>query len=207
MKTPSKSKAPETVYVPPPGSVKGQLKAIGGSTSDDFNNILANQVRHGLWRAHSDKEAQGRQLQAVLAALMGIGPRDELEGMLAGQLTAVHAAAMECFRRAMIEQQSFEGRRENLSQANKLVRSYAALLEALDRHRGQGTPQRVIVERVNVSQGGQAIVGPVHAGGGALGGIGEQPHAQQLAYAPGATMPGDPSAQREAVPVSAGGEA
>jgi hypothetical protein len=30
----------------------------------------------------------------------------------------------------MIGEQSFEGRRENLAQANKLSRTYAALLEA-----------------------------------------------------------------------------
>ena len=39
---------------------------------------------------------------------------------MAAQLIASHTAAMECYRRAMIGEQSFEGRRENLSQANKL---------------------------------------------------------------------------------------
>ena len=62
MKAASKIKAPTTVYVPPPGSVRGELKAIGGSTCDDFNNILASQVMRGLWTAHSDKEAEDRQL-------------------------------------------------------------------------------------------------------------------------------------------------
>ena len=46
---------------------------------------------------------------------------------------AAHNAAMECYRRAMIGEQTFEGRRENLAQANKLSRTYAALLEALTR--------------------------------------------------------------------------
>ena len=39
---------------------------------------------------------------------------------MTAQLIASHTAAMECYRRAMIGEQSFEGRRENLSQANKL---------------------------------------------------------------------------------------
>jgi hypothetical protein len=47
---------------------------------------------------------------------MGIGPRDALEGMMAAQLVAAHNAAMECCRRAMIGEQSFEGRRENPSE-------------------------------------------------------------------------------------------
>ena len=36
---------------------------------------------------------------------------------------------MECYRRAMINEQTFEGRRENLNQANKLSRTFAALIE------------------------------------------------------------------------------
>ena len=40
-------------------------------------------------------------------------------------------AMMECYRRAMIAEQTLEGRRENLNQANKLSRTYATLIEAL----------------------------------------------------------------------------
>jgi hypothetical protein len=43
--------------------------------------------------------------------------------MLAAQLLASHNAAMECYRRAMISEQTFEGRKENLNQANKLSRT------------------------------------------------------------------------------------
>ena len=39
---------------------------------------------------------------------------------------------MERYRRAMFADQTFEGRRENLSQANKLSRTYALLLDALN---------------------------------------------------------------------------
>ena len=55
-------------------------------------------------------------------------PQDELEGMLAAQLVACHNASMECYRRAMIDSQTFEDRRENLNQANKLSRTYVTLL-------------------------------------------------------------------------------
>ena len=48
----------------------------------------------------------------MVAALVGYRAQDELEGMLAGQLVAANAAAMECYRRAMIgEQTSRVGRR------------------------------------------------------------------------------------------------
>ena len=68
-----------------------------------------------------------------------------------------------CYRRAMIAEQTFEGRKENLSQANNLSRTHAALLEALNRHRGKGQ-QKVTVEHVHVHEGGQAIVGNVVGG-------------------------------------------
>jgi hypothetical protein len=141
-------------------------------------------------------ETRDKQYRAALAAMVSIGPKDELEGMLAAQLLACHYASMECYRRAMIGEQTFEGRRENLSQANKLSRTYAVLLESLNRHRGKGT-QKVTVEHVHVHEGGQAIVGNVEAPGGGLAAkSGDQPHAQ-LAYAPGIAVPsadtsGDP---------------
>ena len=80
--------------------------------------------------------------------------------MLAAQILASHNAAMECYRRAMISEQTFEGRRENLNPANELSRTHATLLEALNRHRGKGQ-QKVTVEHVHVHSGGQAIVGNV----------------------------------------------
>jgi hypothetical protein len=52
----------------------------------------------------------------------------------------------------MLPEQTFEGRHENLNQANKLSRTFAALIEALDRHRGKGQ-QRITVEHVNVHPG------------------------------------------------------
>jgi hypothetical protein len=128
--------------------------------------------------------------------MIGIAPRDELEGMIAAQLIACHNASMECYRRAMLREQTFEGHRENLNQANKLSRTYATLLEALNRHRGKGQ-QKVTVEHVHVHEGGQAIVGNVEAGGeGAAAKSKEQPHA--LTYAPITPMP---SANAAGMPV------
>ena len=125
-------------FVGNPEALKPRLKQLGGSQSDDWNNVLANQTFNTLWVAHSNDETRQCQYSATGAALVGIGPKDEAEGMIAAQLLAAHNAAMECYRRAMIPEQSFEGRRENLNQASKLSRTYASLLEALNRHRGKG---------------------------------------------------------------------
>jgi hypothetical protein len=94
-----------------------------GSQSDHWNNVLGNQALQSLWIKHSDKQARDQQYGATIAALIGIGPTDEIEGMIAAQPIAAHNAAMECYRRAMIGEQTFEGHRENLTQkANRKTR-------------------------------------------------------------------------------------
>ena len=193
-------KSEPEVHVHDVSKLRGHLKVIGGSMSDDWNNLVANQTTRTLWFfADSDPEEIRRERHAAVDALMGIKPGDELEGMIAAQLIACHNASMECYRRAMIRDQTFEGRREALSQANKLSRTYAALLDALNRHRGKGQ-QKVTVEHVHVHEGGQAIVGNVESrGGGFASKAKEQPHA--LTHAPGATMPGA-DAPRQPLPVA-----
>jgi hypothetical protein len=183
--------------------LKGKLKHVGGSMSDDWNDVLGNQALRSIWRS-SDAQYRQEQERAVVAAMIGIAPGDEIEGMLAAQLVACHNASMECFRRAMIGEQTFEGRRENLNQANKLSRTYAVLLEALNRHRGKGQ-QKVTVEHVHVHQGGQAIVGNIEAGAGIARKLEDQPHAKQLAHAPGAAMP-SPDEEGDRVPIACDAE-
>ena len=138
----------------------GRLRKLGGSRSDDWNVRVAKDTIEALWLKNSDVDGRQQQVSAAVAALIGIAPKDEIEGMIAAQLIAAHSAAMECYRRAMIGEQTFEGRRESLSQANKLSRSFAVLLDTLNRHRGKGQ-QTVRVEHVHVHSGGQAVVGAV----------------------------------------------
>lgn len=199
---------PPTVLTEDPEGWKGRLRNIGGSQSDQWNNTLANQATQALWVKNSSAEECGKQLSATIAALIGIAPKDELEGMMAAQLIAAHNATMECFRRAMIGEQTFEGRSENLSQANKLSRTFATLIEAFNRHRGKGQ-QKVIVEHVHVHAGGQAVVGmvatPGQPGGGDAGKFEEQPHAKQIANAPEPAMPRTDQ-KPDALPVTRNGK-
>ena len=137
------------------------VKVASGSDSVHFQRELFDQVNESLWLPEWKTKEQ--KLQAAMAAydaLKEIAPRDELEGMLAGQMVASHNAAMECLRRAMKEGQTFEGRDQNLKHATKLMALYERQLAALDKHRGKGQ-QRITVEHVTVEAGGQAIVGNV----------------------------------------------
>jgi len=201
----AKDTKPSTGVASNPDDLQGTLKNIGGSHSDHWNNILVNQTLQALWLEHSDPGTRDKQYSATVAALVGIGPKDELEGMMGAQLIAAHNAAMECYRRAMIGEQTFEGRRENLAQANKLSRTFATLLEALNRHRGKAQ-QKVTVEHVHVHAGGQAVVGVVEPPGGGDRAKSEfQPHAKQIAHAPQPAMR-CPNSERQPVPVAGDAE-
>ena len=181
---------------------------LSGSASGAFTYAL---LSGAVWaldhHAQPDQGSRDVKRIAVRAFLKEVAPRDPLEGMLAAQLLGLHEAAMECLRRGAVAQQTFEGRQANLGQANKLVRSYATLLEALDRHRGKGQPQVVRVERVTVEAGGQAIVGAVaHSGGGGSGtGSDGRPHAPggSISHEPGVPLR-CADAVREPVPVAGG---
>ena len=140
-----------------------------------------------------------------MTAAMGIAPRDELEGMIATQLWATHVAAIDCYARAIQPDRSMDSGAMNLGAANKCTRSFAALVDALQRYRGKGQ-QAIRVEHVNVHSGGQAIVGSSihHRGaGGFTAQDGEQPHAQAQSDAKVATLP-SPDPEREAVSVATG---
>lgn len=97
-------------------------------------------------------------VNADIAAVAGIQPRDHLESMIATQMVALHNFGMYAFAQAMRQGQTVDGQALCLSQATRLLRSFREHVEALQRYRGKGQ-QRVTVEHVHVHQGGQAIVG------------------------------------------------
>ena len=143
-----------------PGNV---LKGLGGSDNHQFNAYLFREVLGCLRVQESpgDNDAQGRAVAAAAAALRAFKPEDAIEGMIAGQATALHFAGMECLRMAMIPEQPAEFAAKLRKDAANMMRSMAEMLEALDRKRGKG-PQVMRVERVVVHEGGQAVVGNVH---------------------------------------------
>jgi hypothetical protein len=71
---------------------------------------------------------------------------------------------------------------------NKLSRTYAALVDALNRHRGKGQ-QKVTVEHVHVHAGGHAIVGSVERPPPDNSSRSENQHdARQITHAPQPAM-------------------
>ena len=84
--------------------------------------------------------------------------------MLSVQMIGVHNVAMETLKRAMLSRQSFAGKQANVNQATKMLRTFTAQMEALKKYR-TGGQQKMVVEHVNVNDGGQAVVGVVNQGG------------------------------------------
>ena len=167
-----------------------------GSADNDFSVNLS----QDLINTFGGPPRENR-MNMALSAMHGIGPRDEIEGLLAAQMVAIHNAAMVCLARAHVESQPFDFRQANLNQATKLTRTFVAQLEALNRHRGKGQ-QKMTVEHVHVHAGGQAVVGNVQ--GGAAPKTEGQPH-EQITHAPGTPMPSQDPA-RDALPVPGDGQ-
>ena len=132
-----------------------------GSDDPDFMNVLLTDVLNSMWLPEgTSEETKSIKINAAIEMLRQIAPRDGIEGMLAVQMTSTHQAAMECFRRAAIPDQTFQARNVALKHAEKLLRLYMDQVKALNKQRGRGD-QKMVIEHVNIAAGGQAIVGQV----------------------------------------------
>ncbi|WP_417491023.1 hypothetical protein [Maricaulis sp.] len=129
-----------------------------GLADSDAANLLLN----SLMRVTDANDDSGTACLAngVLALLHQMEPGDAVEAMLCSQMISTHLLTMECFKRANLRNQSFEGRELNLRHGERLSRIYAQQVDALNKHRGKGQ-QKVTVEHVTVNAGGKAVVGNV----------------------------------------------
>jgi hypothetical protein len=133
-----------------------------GTGRQDSGIALARQVCALVPTAARKPDLQG--VKGALSLVQGIGPKDDLEGLLAVQMVGAHNLAMEFLKRASAEGQSPVLIEANVNHATKLMRTFTAQMEALNRHRGK-TGQQMVVGNVNVGEGGQAIVGTVSHNG------------------------------------------
>ena len=135
------------------------LRFIFGTESDELAKGLTKHCLKALHATETDEQV------FMVAAVKEISPRDGLEGMLATQMAAIHVATTRSarFLANASTRQQVEAHERCL---NRLARTFAAQIEALRKYRNGGE-QKVTVQHVNVSDGGQAIVGNVaHRGRG-----------------------------------------
>jgi hypothetical protein len=133
-----------------------------GTVSVDFMQGLLSQLANAGSRGQQIDEGA---LNFMLSVVQGVKPKDQLEAMLTAQMAAIHMATMTFVRRlAQVETIPQQDSAERA--LNKLARTFAMQMEALKRYR-IGGEQKVTVQHVSVSEGGQAIVGNVtQAAGG-----------------------------------------
>jgi hypothetical protein len=130
-----------------------------GTTDPDFVIGLVGQLADASSKGGKIPESD---LNFMLSVIKDIKPRDQLEAMLAAQMAGVHIASMN-FLRHLAGSEFLEHRDSADRTLNKLMRTFVTQLEALKRYR-TGSEQNVTVQQVNVSEGGQAIVGNVTQG-------------------------------------------
>ncbi|WP_188910941.1 hypothetical protein [Salinarimonas ramus] len=147
------------------------MKHIGGGSNDAWNGrLLATALGYAL-PGGADRTADAdEKIIGAVTALMDMKPTDPTEGMLVAQMLAANSAALELYRRAWIPEQTFEARTRFLALADKAARTVGTLAESLTKYRTRGR-QTVVVQHVNVGDGGQAVVaGEMSTRGGLHGG-------------------------------------
>jgi len=135
------------------------MQAFGVTDQRMFNGLirqLVNAVSKG-------NKIDADELNAAVAMVAGIAPRDPLEAMLAVQMVAVQFSSMR-HTRSMLTCDTIDQLDIQERVVNKLMRTFTTQMEALRKHRNGGN-QKVVVEHVHVHSGGQAIVGNVTHGG------------------------------------------
>lgn len=131
------------------------MQAFGNADRDFLHGILQQLANAGS----QSKEISEDGLNFMLSVIKGIEPRDQLEAMLAAQIAAVHMATM-TFARRLGDVETIPQQDSAERAFNKLARTFVSQMEGLKRYRTSGE-QKVTVQHVSVSEGGQAIVGNV----------------------------------------------
>jgi hypothetical protein len=141
-----------------PDQLAGQallMDALG--TADlDFYRGLIDQLASA---ARRKGEVDEHSLNFMLSVVKGIEPKDQVEAMMAAQMAAVHVTTM-TFAPRLAQVENIPQQDSAERAFNKLTRTFATQMEALKRYR-TGGEQKVTVQHVSVSEGGQAIVGNV----------------------------------------------
>lgn len=107
--------------------------------------------------ARRDGAVDAAHVNFGLGVIRGAAPRDPIELMLITQMQAVHVAAMTSARR-LAGSTTVDVQDSNATCMNKCMRTFAAQVEALKRHRA-ATEQKVVVQHQHVTvSSNQAVV-------------------------------------------------
>lgn len=156
------------------------------------------------------KDPTAEDVNAALAFIAAINPRDELESALAQQMFAAHDLAMTmAFSCKQSELRPAAQEYGNL--ATKMMRTFTAQIEALGKHRRGGVQEVRHTHTYIDARGSQNIIAETfHAGGAHHGNeLATQPHGSSTSGVPmlgqdppGHAVPARRDQREEAVPIS-----
>lgn len=140
-------------------SCQDQIKRLYGTKTDNTANILFKSAINALGR-NADE-----YLELMPAMAVEMEPSDAVEAMLVTQMTATHLA-MTKMSQKLQHAPSPETTEAYERSMTRLSRTFLSQMEGLKKYRAKAQ-QTVRVERVEVRDGGQAVVGDVtYQGGG-----------------------------------------
>ena len=134
-----------------------RLMAACGSASPDFVNATLFQLQAAARLPNSGLSETG--LNAALALIEGERPNGETECAIVVQMACVHAATMAVLGRVS-EAYGHRNVSAAATAASRLSRTFAILVETLRRLRSGGS-QTIRIERVDIRDGGQAVIGNI----------------------------------------------
>ena len=145
--------------LPPDGDYKvwiDRLKSALGTTSMEFVDATLFQLQAAARLPNSGVSETA--VNAALAMIKGERPDGETETALVVQMACVHAATMAVLGRLGGGHGGDRHVLASATAASRLSRTFAILVETLRRLRSGGS-QVIRIERVDVREGGQAVIG------------------------------------------------
>jgi hypothetical protein len=138
-----------------------RLKAALGTASMDFVDATLFQLQAAARLPNSGISEIA--VNAALALIEGEKPKGETECAIVVQMALIHSATIAVLGRLSVAY----GDRSVLAAAtavSRLSRAFSTLVETLRRLRNGGS-QVIRIERVDVREGGQAVIGNIKSGG------------------------------------------
>jgi hypothetical protein len=127
-----------------------------GTASPDFVDGL---VRQLVAMCSDGEEISEKDVNFALSVIIGLKPKDHNSTMLAAEIAAVHLVAMK-FARRTLHAETHQDLEIAERVFNRATRTFPTQLDAFKRCQSAGE-QKVTVQNVSVTKGGQAIVGNV----------------------------------------------
>ena len=128
------------------------LRGATGTSDTRLAMSMLRQASAGI-EMTTTPEVATDALNAMLAALNAIQPKDHIEGMLAVVMNKSYNLAMEYFASTTVNKNDDK----NLNRALKTMAAFQRSIDTLKRYRGKD-PQRIVVERFNMVNRGDAAI-------------------------------------------------